>query len=180
MNVVEIQRACAVIIVTYNSSAFITRCLESLCPIQNMEIIVVDNNSSDGCAAMIEQRFSSVKLIPLKANMGFGYACNRGVAASSKSCLMFMNPDTIASPHALRHLAAHRRGRRALGRFGLRAAADRGPPRCAGDHSRVDPEDGGRPRRHRAARRYSLIIGRISELSMTTPCYRFGRTGTNT
>lgn len=101
MNVVEIQRACAVIIVTYNSSAFITSCLESLRPIQNMEIIVVDNNSSDGCVAMIEQRFSSVTLIPLKANMGFGYACNRGVAASSKSCLMFMNPDTIASPHAL-------------------------------------------------------------------------------
>ncbi len=68
------------IVVTYNGSKWIRKCLSSLmqstCP---LKIIVIDNNSTDDTVRIIEQDFISVELFQLKRNIGFGQANNIGL-----------------------------------------------------------------------------------------------------
>jgi cellulose synthase/poly-beta-1,6-N-acetylglucosamine synthase-like glycosyltransferase len=65
------------------------------------EIIVVDNDSSDGSPGMVSQEFPSVKLIVSDSNEGFASACNRGIQASSGEYVLILNPDTVTSPDAI-------------------------------------------------------------------------------
>jgi hypothetical protein len=104
MDVLENQRHCSIIIVTYRSSLSIGACLKPLLDALDFEVIVVDNDSKDGTVAIVERAFPSVKVIALKENPGFGRGCNIGVAASSGSYLVFLNPDAIASPCALKNI----------------------------------------------------------------------------
>ena len=82
------------VIVTYNSSAHISRCLDSL---QDRvgEIVVVDNASADGTADLVRSRYPSVKLVSSDSNLGFAAASNLGARQSSGKALLFLNPDTV-------------------------------------------------------------------------------------
>jgi N-acetylglucosaminyl-diphospho-decaprenol L-rhamnosyltransferase len=82
----------SVVIVTWNSAAHIARCLASL-PAQDVEIVVIDNASSDGTAAEV-RRFPRVKLIASTTNLGFAAACNLGAKQSGGEILLFLNADT--------------------------------------------------------------------------------------
>jgi len=104
MDVLENQKHCSIIIVTYRSSLSIGACLKPLIDALDFEVIVVDNDSKDGTAAIIEREFPSIKLIALNENLGFGRGCNIGVAASGSSFFVFLNPDAVASPDALKTL----------------------------------------------------------------------------
>ena len=69
----------SVVIVGWNAKRYLELCLESLAeapPRRSMEIIVVDNASSDGTAEMIEARFPYVKLIRSSENLGFAKGNN--------------------------------------------------------------------------------------------------------
>jgi glycosyltransferase involved in cell wall biosynthesis len=66
-----------VIVVAYNSAADITRCLQSLkSSWADLDVIVVDNASIDGCADLVADRHPDVKLIRNTANVGFARAVN--------------------------------------------------------------------------------------------------------
>jgi len=88
----------SVIIVNYNSRLLLEQCIASvrkaLHEIQG-EIIVVDNNSTDGSKEYLPQRFTDVKLIFNNENSGFAKACNQGFKISSGKYVLFLNPDTI-------------------------------------------------------------------------------------
>ncbi len=94
----------SVIVVTYNSRQTITECLRPLVSLPHLEIIVVDNHSQDFVSSIVKSEFPSVQFLQIRENIGFGRACNIGVAASSGSYLMFLNPDAVASSHALEAL----------------------------------------------------------------------------
>lgn len=94
-------RQCSVLVVTYNSSSTIRACLPLLLGMPQLEVIVVDNNSADGTAAILSQEFPSVQLITLSENVGFARACNIGVSASQGSLVLLLNPDTVASQDAV-------------------------------------------------------------------------------
>lgn len=98
------QKSCSIIIVTYNSSLFIEACLTPVLEMPDVEIVVVDNDSKDGTAALLKERFPSVTLIALQDNIGFGRACNIGVSASSGSFIFLLNPDAVAPAKAIRTL----------------------------------------------------------------------------
>src|SRR5690606_23565222 len=66
-----------VIIVTYNGMPWIQKCLASC---KDHQIVVVDNNSTDGTVAFINENFAKVQLMPQKENLGFGQANNIGIA----------------------------------------------------------------------------------------------------
>lgn len=69
----------AVVIVNYNTRDLLAHCLESLAASQcrcTPTIYVVDNRSSDGSAAMVRERFPTVRLIESDRNAGYGYANN--------------------------------------------------------------------------------------------------------
>jgi GT2 family glycosyltransferase len=71
----------AVVIVTWNSSAFIAGCLESVRKLERRpeEIVVIDNASTDGTPAVVREQFPDVRLIEAGGNTGFCRANNLGI-----------------------------------------------------------------------------------------------------
>lgn len=61
---------------------------------RTLEVIVVDNASTDGSVEMIRREFPQVKLIVNNENLGFAKACNQGIRQSQGKYLLFLNPDT--------------------------------------------------------------------------------------
>ncbi len=59
------------------------------------EIIVVDNNSSDGSCTFFQHKFEQVNFIWNKANAGFAKANNQALKIATGEYLLFLNPDTI-------------------------------------------------------------------------------------
>jgi GT2 family glycosyltransferase len=86
----------SVIIVSWNAKDYLLQCLASLSPAvcrYSMEIIVVDNASSDGSPEAVEIQFPRVRLIRSGANLGFAKGNNLGVAHSRGQYLAFINSD---------------------------------------------------------------------------------------
>jgi hypothetical protein len=70
-----------------------------------LEVIVVDNASPDGTAALVRERFPGVRLLALERNAGFGVAANAGARVATGDLLFFLNPDTEVSQGALPRIA---------------------------------------------------------------------------
>lgn len=93
---------------------FLEQCLHSvrraLEGIQG-EVIVVDNNSSDGSIDYLQSRFPAVRFIANTDNTGFARACNQGLSHSGGQYVLFLNPDTLLAEDtlhtSLRFMEAH-------------------------------------------------------------------------
>ncbi len=88
----------SIIIVNYNVKFFLEHCLLSVikaCRGLITEIIVVDNNSTDGSKEYLIPKFPSVKFIWNSMNVGFGKASNRALSIARGDFILFLNPDTI-------------------------------------------------------------------------------------
>lgn len=98
----------SVIIVNLNGQDHLKDCLSSLQAInydqQKLQIIVVDNGSTDGSKKLIKQSFPQVELIQNKSNVGFVKAINQGAKKASGDYLAFLNNDTRVHPEWLREL----------------------------------------------------------------------------
>lgn len=68
------------------------------------EIIVVDNNSTDGSVSMVRENFPWVRLIENSKNVGFGNANNQAIALSRGRYILLLNSDTIVPPGAIPEL----------------------------------------------------------------------------
>ncbi len=88
----------SIVIVNYNSRFLIERCLGSvrkaITGIET-EIIVVDNNSTDGSKEHLTDKFHDVRFVLNDDNVGFAKACNQGFRITSGKYVLFLNPDTI-------------------------------------------------------------------------------------
>ena len=94
----------SVIIVGWNAKHYLELCLDSLAaapPRRSMEVIVVDNASSDGSAEMIEARFPYVKLIRSGENLGFAKGNNVAIRQCQGRYIALVNPDVIVFPECL-------------------------------------------------------------------------------
>ncbi len=93
---------CSAIIVTYNSAAAISPCLEALAG-EDCEVIVVDNASQDGTVRRVEEfvAWHPVRLIANEENRGFAAAANQGAHETEADVLLLLNPDAIAEPGAV-------------------------------------------------------------------------------
>ena len=68
------------------------------------EVIVVDNGSSDGSVAFVQEHFPTVRLLPLKENLGFGGGSNAGFRAASNDVVVLLNSDMRVEPDFLQPL----------------------------------------------------------------------------
>ncbi len=98
----------SVIIVSYNTRELLRECLESLQAqsFSNLQIIVVDNASSDNSAEMVREAFPEVCLIVNRENRGFGAGCNQGLRIAQGRYALLLNADIRAEPNALARLVA--------------------------------------------------------------------------
>ena len=98
----------AVVIPTHNNLSLLLECLESLrkldWPRERLEIIVVDNASTDRTQEVLGGRYPYVNLVKLDTNTGFAPACNRGAAEAGAEYVAFLNNDAVADPGWLRAL----------------------------------------------------------------------------
>jgi N-acetylglucosaminyl-diphospho-decaprenol L-rhamnosyltransferase len=103
----------SIIIVSYNARADLDRCLESLhtpAPSVDHEIVVVDNDSSDG-SAQAARCWPGVRVMETGANLGFARANNIGIRATTGAAVLLLNSDTIVPPGAVDRLVAAFNGR---------------------------------------------------------------------
>ena len=70
------------------------------------EVVVVDNDSSDGSADLVRDRFDWARLIESGANLGFGRAVNLGASDSHAEWIGAVNADTAPEPGAVQALLA--------------------------------------------------------------------------
>lgn len=97
MNKVDVS----IIIVSYNTKELLVDCIKSVVKTTqafSFEVIVVDNNSSDGSAEEVEQEFKKddrILVIKNPDNSGFSAANNIGVKKSHGRYVLFLNPDTV-------------------------------------------------------------------------------------
>lgn len=111
----SMSRKVSIIIVNYNTCQLLDDCLQSIYsadpPSGGVEVIVVDNASSDGSQKMVEAKYPQVQLLALQENLGFSAANNRGTAVATGDIVLFLNSDTRVAPDALKkpadYLANH-------------------------------------------------------------------------
>lgn len=111
----------SVCIVNWNCRAHLRACLRSLRrSLQGvrLEIIVVDNGSTDGAPEMVERLFPHVLLVRNDDNRGFARANNQAAARARGHYLFFLNNDTIVPPGSLRRLLDYARAHPEAGLIG--------------------------------------------------------------
>ena len=98
-----------VIVVTWNTRDLTLRCLETLFENTSgvdMRVIVADNNSHDGSADIIAERFPQVDLIRNPGDFGFARANNEATQLVDSEWILLLNPDTEVHPNAIKNLLA--------------------------------------------------------------------------
>lgn len=104
----------SIVILNYNVKELLLNCLESVFASQGQldrwQVIVVDNASSDGSVEAVRERYNlrshsssgnTVELIESKENLGFAAGNNVGVRYAKASVILFLNPDTVITDHAI-------------------------------------------------------------------------------
>src|SRR3954471_21519832 len=87
----------SVTIVTFNSGRFIKRCLESVLDQKYpfTEIIVIDNNSTDGTIDILEPFEDRCRIVYNEENIGFAAAQNQAIGLSKAEWVLTLNPDVL-------------------------------------------------------------------------------------
>jgi GT2 family glycosyltransferase len=111
----------SVVVLNWNGQQVVEKCLKSLQEqtYDPLELIVVDNASTDGSAELVRKRFPAVNVIVNKTNLGFGGGNNVGIQASQGRYIMMLNNDTRLDPHCIEEL---RRGIEENDRYGACAS----------------------------------------------------------
>jgi GT2 family glycosyltransferase len=90
----------SIIIPNWNGELFLNTCLGSLRrqSLDNFEILLVDNGSTDGSVSFVERSFPEVRVISLEENRGFSAAVNAGIRSADTEYVALLNNDTQAEP----------------------------------------------------------------------------------
>src|SRR5262249_29720323 len=88
----------SIVVVTWNAKKYVWECLNSLLQLKELgssEIIVVDNDSSDGTPELVKKSFPSINLIRNSCNLGFGKATNIGIKEATGEFICLINSDVV-------------------------------------------------------------------------------------
>jgi GT2 family glycosyltransferase len=100
----------SVVVVSFNTRDVLRECLLSLYRERGsllVQVIVVDNGSTDESPAMVEREFPGVKLIRSETNLGFGPANNLGIQSAGGRYIVLLNSDAFLTEGALQLSVAH-------------------------------------------------------------------------
>lgn len=96
----------SVVIPNWNGKDLLKDCLQSLSKqsFKDLEIILVDNASTDSSLVWVTEKYPKVRVIKLGRNFGFARAINEGVKASNAEYVVFLNNDTAVEKNWLENL----------------------------------------------------------------------------
>jgi len=100
----------SIVIVSFNTRDLLRECLLSVFRTVGslqIQVIVVDNASTDGSAAMVEQEFPDAVLIRSNVNLGFGGANNLGFQSARGRYVVLLNSDAFLTAGSLERSVAH-------------------------------------------------------------------------
>jgi GT2 family glycosyltransferase len=98
----------SIVLVCWNDKDYLEPCLHSLYEAGlhgNFDVIVVDNGSTDGSQAMLQEKFPQVKRIQNDHNAGLGRASNQGIVATRGRNILLLNNDTLVNGASLNAMA---------------------------------------------------------------------------
>lgn len=153
----------SIIIVNYNASWYLNRCLASIFlhpPQVIFEVIVIDNNSRDDSVRWVRQKYPQVRLFLNEANVGFAKANNQGFTLAQGRYYLCLNNDTLVLPGALDALVSF---------------LDHNPPVGAVGSKILNPDLSNQGTARRFPTPYSGLFGRKSLLTKWFPNNRFSR-----
>ena len=119
----------SIIIVNYNVEYFLEQCLNSVMLAAknvNSEVIVVDNNSSDGSIEMLKAKFPKVQVIQNSENVGFSKANNQGIKIGKGKYILLLNPDTVIDEQTLTKITDRMNADDQIGGLGVRMVDGKG------------------------------------------------------
>tara|TARA_B100000029_G_scaffold39240_1_gene36748 strand:+ start:3234 stop:4274 length:1041 start_codon:yes stop_codon:yes gene_type:complete len=96
----------SIIVLNYNAGELLLNCIDSLkkSKYTNLEIIVVDNISSDSSQKKCKEKFPDIKLIQNKKNLGYCGGNNVGIKEAKGEFIAILNPDTVVEPNCIGEL----------------------------------------------------------------------------
>jgi len=113
----------SIVIVAWNVQQYVVDCLRSIereCTMPGIEVLVVDNGSSDGTAEAVEREFPNVRLIRSKTNLGFTKGNNLAIRQSHGRYVCLVNSDVLVLPNCFEELVAFMDARPEVGMVGPR------------------------------------------------------------
>ena len=98
----------SIIVINWNGKRFLQECLQSLYAqtCRDVEVILIDNDSTDGSRELLREHASRCRLLLNSANLGYCGAANLGISASRGDYVLILNPDVTLSPDFLEKLAS--------------------------------------------------------------------------
>lgn len=112
----------SVIIVNYNARYFLKNCIHSILSsdmMNEIEIIIVDNASTDGSCEMLGTDFPDIQCIANDENIGFGKANNQGVKLAHGDYILILNPDTMLAENTLSKAIEFAENQNSFGALGV-------------------------------------------------------------
>lgn len=113
----------SIIVVTWNNKNIISACLDSLFEADNaanLEIIVADNDSTDGTADFIREKYPQVELICNSQNLGFAKANNLGIRRATGELICLINSDVAVPADCVSKMVSYMQNNPAIGMLGPR------------------------------------------------------------
>ena len=112
----------SIIILNWNGKEYLANCFDSISHqiFKDYEVILVDNNSSDGSVDFTRRRFPWVNIVELEENKGFVGGNNIGAEKATSEYLFFLNNDTKLDPRCLETLLEHSEHHAEVGILGCR------------------------------------------------------------
>lgn len=104
---IDLNSRISVIIVNFNGREFLSETIDSLSnqTIAPLEVVVVDNASSDGSPSFIRKRYPNIKLIELRENTGFAGGNNIGLGHTTGELVALLNSDATADSRWIETMA---------------------------------------------------------------------------
>ncbi|MFF2371003.1 glycosyltransferase family 2 protein [Agromyces sp. NPDC058110] len=130
----------SIVVVNYNTREATSACLRSVIdasPGVDLELVVVDNGSTDGSVEAFRERFAAdpVAVVEAGENLGFARGVNLGARSAAGSWVLLLNPDTITLPGSLAALLGFAHAHPEYGVYGGRTLRPDGtvdPSSCWG------------------------------------------------